>query len=190
METNGSHEAHRLAASSSDSHHQAATYSDVVEMTTSQNNSARADLDDGCQDKDGRHVDFADADAEVGCDASRANDPEMNGSLASVQERPATSTGSHHQAATDDDVEMKTSTFDASSGLDDRRDEERRRVDDDAIAIAIDDGDVPRGDAHDCDVSEISASSPSELEDDYEDNVPHGEFLDNIGVPPVSVKRC
>ena len=66
-------------------------------------------------------------------------------------------------------VERKTSTFDANSGIDDRRDEDGRRVDDDAIAIAVDEGDVPRDDAQDCDVSDISDSSPSSL---------------------VSVKRC
>ena len=174
-ETNGSHETLRLAASS-DSHHQVDTDKNVVEMTTSQKNyNASADLDDGRQDEDGRHVDFAahadPASAGAGV-ASRANDPEMNGSHASVQGRPATSTGYHHQAATDDDdvVERKTSTFDANSGIDDRRDEDGRRVvDDDAVAIAVDEGDVPRGDAQDCDVSDISDSSPSSL---------------------VSVKRC
>ena len=169
-ETNGSHETLRLAASSDSLD----TDKNVVEMTTSQKNyNASADLDDGRQDEDGRHVDFAadtnpaSADADV---ASRANDPEMDGSHASVRGRPATSTGSHHQAATDDDiVERKTSTFESNSGIDDRRDEDGRRVYDDAIAIAADEGDVPRDDAQDCDVSDISDSSPSSL---------------------VSVKRC
>jgi len=194
METNGSHETFRLAASS-DSHHQAATDKHVVEMTTSLNCNARSDLDDGRQDEDGRRVDFAadpaSADADVGCDASRANDPEMNGSHAPVQVRPAaTSTGSHHQAATDDDVERKTSTYESSSGIDDRQDEDGRRFDDDAIAIAVDEGDVPREDAQDCDVSDISDSSPSNLEGDHEENVIRDVFVDNIGVPPVSAKRC
>ena len=163
-------------------------------MTASRNyNASGADLDDGRQDEDGRHVDFAadpaSADADVRCDASRANDPEMNGSHASVQGRPATTTGgSHHQAVADDDVEMETPAFDASSGVDDRQDQDGRRVSDDAIAV--DEGDVPREDAQDCDVSDISASSLSDLEDDYEENVPHVEFVDNIGVPPVSAKRC
>lgn len=177
-EANGSHGTPRLAASS-DSHHQVDTEKNVVEMTTSRKNcNESADLDDGRQDEDGRHVDFAahadPASAGAGV-ASRANDPEMNGSHASVQGRPATSTGYHHQAATDDDddvVERKTSTFDANSGIDDRRDEDGRRVVDDdaiAIAIAVDEGDVPLEDAQDCNVSDISDSSPSSL---------------------VSVKRC
>ena len=125
------------------------------------------------QGEDGRHIDFAantnptSADADV---ASRANDPEMNGLHTSAQGHPTTSTGSHHQAATNDEVvKRKTSTFEANSGIDDRRDEDGGRVDDDAIAIDVNEGDVPKEDAQDCDVSDKSDSSPSNL---------------------VSVKRC
>jgi hypothetical protein len=74
------------------------------------------------------------------------------------------------QATTNDDVvERKTSTFDANSGIDDRRDEDGGRVDDDAITIDVIKGDVPKEDAQDCNLfAETKPSATTKSSSDKE----------------------